>query len=227
MPTIWPQARALDRRDILRAGLALSVCAVAPFSIRARPLCACNTDMQLMDLRLMRGARCLALLFAVVVDAGLAAAGAQAPLSESPINAGFWSFPSRSLAAGDVMAACRNHFEIRFADGHFIGLRARRSEGGTMQREVDAVGRCSFNRDRQRDECEVKYIHPDGSVLAGTSENKYVVESGKTSNKTLKMTVTPKLITDSPVDNAPYDVFPVRCPDEAVWRILNESARPK
>ena len=41
------------------------------------------------------------------------------------------------------------------------------------------------------------------------------------------MNVAPKMITNSPVDNAPFDVFPVRCPDDAVWSILNESVAPK
>jgi hypothetical protein len=35
------------------------------------------------------------------------------------------------------------------------------------------------------------------------------------------------MITDSPVDNAPYDAFPVRCPDDAAWTILNETMPPK
>ena len=41
------------------------------------------------------------------------------------------------------------------------------------------------------------------------------------------MVVTPKMITDLPVDNAPFDAFPVRCPDDAVWNILNETGSPK
>jgi hypothetical protein len=42
-----------------------------------------------------------------------------------------------------------------------------------------------------------------------------------------KILVTPKMITDSPVDNAPYEAFPVHCPDDAVWAILNETVPPK
>ena len=69
----------------------------------------------------------------------------------------------------------------------------------------------------------MKHIHSDGSILAGTAETKYTLDGQKIS----KMVVTPKMITDSPVDNAPFDAFPVRCPDDAVWNILNETSLPK
>ena len=46
---------------------------------------------------------------------------AQAELSESPITPGFWSFPThKTRTAKDVLAACRDRFENRFAAGHFI-----------------------------------------------------------------------------------------------------------
>jgi len=80
-----------------------------------------------------------------------------------------------------------------------------------------------FKRETQTDSCETKNIHPDGSILGGTTENRYSFDS----RKILKMNVTPKMITDSPVDNVLFDVFPVRCPDEAVWSIMNETAPPK
>jgi hypothetical protein len=149
---------------------------------------------------------------------------AQTQLAESPITPGFWSFPTKKIvAAADIVAACRNHFEIRFADGHFIGLRLQRRDVGLIQREVEKVGRCAFNREKQIDSCDLKHIHADGSILAGAAEVKYAFDNQKVS----KMTVTPKMITDSPVGNAPFDVFPVRCPDEAVWNFLNESSLPK
>jgi hypothetical protein len=149
---------------------------------------------------------------------------AQTQLSESPITPGFWSFPTKKVAAApDIVALCRNHFEIRFADGHFVGLRLQRRDVGLVQREVEKVGRCTFNRATQTDSCEMKLIHSDGSILAGTAETKYTLDGQKIS----KMVVTPKMITDSPVDNAPFDAFPVRCPDDAVWNILNETSLPK
>jgi hypothetical protein len=151
-------------------------------------------------------------------------AQAQAQFIDSPITPGFWSFPTkRTIAAPDVIAVCRNHFEIRFADGHFIGLRTQKRDVGLIQREVEKIGRCIFNRDKQTDDCDVKLIHPDGSILAGTVQIKYSFDGQKVS----KMTVTPKMITDSPVDNAPFDAFPVRCPDDAMWNILNETPLPK
>ena len=34
--------------------------------------------------------------------------------------------------------------------------------------------------------------------------------------------VTPEMITDSSSSNIPYNAFPVRCPDDAIWNILND-----
>jgi hypothetical protein len=62
----------------------------------------------------------------------------------------------------------------------------------------------------------------DGSVLTGTLRSKYSVEGN-----TLMMKVTPEMVTDSPSENSPYDAYPVRCPDDAVWSILNESSPVK
>jgi hypothetical protein len=149
---------------------------------------------------------------------------AQTQLTDSPVTPGFWSFPTKkTVAAADILAACRNHFEIRFADGHFIGLRMQRRDVGLIQREIEKVGRCTFNRDKQADSCDLRFIHADGSILAGTAEIKYSFDN----QKVLKMVVTPKMVTDTPLDNAPFDVFPVRCPDDAVWNFLNESSLPK
>jgi hypothetical protein len=67
---------------------------------------------------------------AAVLAVGLFAtpALALAQLNESPIKTGFWSFPSdKTGAAKDILAACRDHFEVRFADGHFIGVRLRKT----------------------------------------------------------------------------------------------------
>jgi hypothetical protein len=166
-----------------------------------------------------------ALLFPVFAGGLLATSvPAQTLLDESPITPGFWSFPvKKSVAAADIVPTCRNHFEIRFADGHFIGLRTQKRDGGFIQREVEKVGHCAFNRGTQTDSCEIRFIHSDGSVLAGTAVMKYSVDG----QKVLKMAVTPKMITDTPLDNAPFDAFPVRCPDDAVWTILNESTLSK
>jgi hypothetical protein len=195
----------------------------------------------------------LGVLAAAIFAAALfgASASAQTALTESPVGPGFWSFPRKPVAPSDMVAACRAHLEIRFADGRFIGLRTQKRDMGLLQREVETVGRCSFDRDKQADICEIKNIHGDGSILAGVLTIKYTLDSrgaakpdSKTDAKTdskgdsksepkpeakkiAKILVTPKMITDSPVDNAPYDAFPIRCPDDAVWAILNETAPPK
>ena len=147
---------------------------------------------------------------------------AHAQLNESPITPGFWSFPSHKTATTqDVIAACRDHFEIKFADGHFIGLRMRRTASNLVERVVEDVGRCAFKA--QIDQCDIKLINPDGSILAGTTESRYSFDA----DKTLKMTVTPKMITDSPVTNVPFDAFPVSCPNDTVWSIFSESGSPR
>jgi hypothetical protein len=174
-------------------------------------------------------------------------ASAETPLGESPITPGFWSFPRKPVAASDMVATCRAHLEIRFADGHFIALRAQKRDLGLTQREVESVGRCSFDRDKQVDTCEIRNIHADGSILAGVLTIKYTLdpkadpkaapktnakadpksEEKPEAKKIAKILVTPKMITDSPVDNAPYEAFPVRCPDDAVWTIFGETSPPK
>jgi hypothetical protein len=174
-------------------------------------------------------------------------ASAETAFSESPITAGFWSFPRKPVAPSDTFATCRAHLEIRFADGHFIGLRAQKRDLGLTQREVESVGRCSFDRDKQLDICEIRNIHADGSILAGVLTIKYTLDSkgdpkaapktdGKADQKSeskpdakriARILVTPKMVTDSPVDNAPYEAFPVHCPDDTAWTILSETAPPK
>jgi hypothetical protein len=80
---------------------------------------------------------------------------AQAQLGESPITPGFWSFANRkSETAKDVAATCRNYLEIRFADGHYIGLRIYKNESGVAIREVGEIGRCTFNKETQVEHCE-------------------------------------------------------------------------
>jgi hypothetical protein len=189
-------------------------------------------------------------VLAMAVFAGAfcgACASAETALTESPITPGFWSFPRKATAASDMVAACRAHLEIHFADGHFIGLRAQKRDLGLIQREVESVGRCTFDRDKQVDICEIRNIHSDGSILAGVLTVKYTLdlkgdakaaskanakaepkgEDKPEAKKIAKILVTPKMVTDSPVDNAPYEAFAVRCPDDTAWTILSETAPSK
>jgi len=144
---------------------------------------------------------------------------AHARLNESPITPGFWSFPSqKTKTAKDAIATCRDHFEIRFAGGHFIGLQLQRTERSGVQRHVAKVGRCAFSGETQIETCSVRMTNYDGSVLTGTLKNKYSLDGN-----TLMIKVTPEMITDSSSSNIPYNAFPVRCPDDAIWNILNDS----
>jgi hypothetical protein len=139
---------------------------------------------------------------------------AQTQLSESPIAAGFWSFPThKTRTAKDVLAACRDYIEIRFADGHFIGVQLQ---------QLAKVGRSVFSRDKQIETCSVRMTNYDGSVLTGTLRNKYSLDGSS-----LMMKVTPEMITDFASENSPYEAYPVRCPDDAMWSILNESTTVK
>jgi len=145
-------------------------------------------------------------------------------LNESPITPGFWSFPNhKAVTAQQIRAACRDHFEIRLADGHFIGLTMHKTDKNLAQRQVEDVGRCIFNRETQVDHCEMKIDNPDGSIIVGTMDSRYSFDN----DKTLKMIVTPKMIIDTPFSDAPFDAFPVRCPDATIWSVLNESRPPK
>lgn len=149
---------------------------------------------------------------------------ARSDLTDSPITSGFWSFADRKAAtAQEIAAACRDHFQIRFPDGRFIGLKFRRTGKDAGQRAIEEVGRCMFDREKQIDRCEIKYLHPDGSILSGTIDSKYSFDA----DKSLKMVATPKMITDTPVGNAPFQAFPVHCPDDVMWSILNETAPPR
>jgi hypothetical protein len=116
---------------------------------------------------------------AAVLAVGLFAtpALALAQLNENPIKTGFWSFPSdKTGAAKDILAACRDHFEVRFADGHFIGVRLRKTAMNLIQRQVEDVGICVFSRETQIEKCSVRITHYDGSVLAGTLKRKYLLD---------------------------------------------------
>ena len=117
---------------------------------------------------------------------------------------------------------CRDYFEIRFADGHIIGIQLQKAERNVVQRQVAKVGKCSFSRETQIETCSVRMTNYDGSVLTGTLGSKYSLDGN-----TLMVKVTPEMVTDSPIQNSPYDAFPVRCPDDAIWGILNESASAK
>ena len=65
--------------------------------------------------------------------------------NETPITPGFWSFPSKKLhTIHDIVEICSDRFEIRFADGHFIGLRTNKTELAVVRRYLEKVGRCTF-----------------------------------------------------------------------------------
>jgi len=141
---------------------------------------------------------------------------------ETPITPGFWSFPRKKLhTTHEVAETCGARFEIRFADGHFIGLRTSKTELAVIQRYVEKVGRCTFNSAAQMEHCEVSVTNPDGSIIFGTTENKLTSDA----DKTLRQRVTAKMMTDTPFADAPFEVFPLRCPEDAMWNILSGASQ--
>ena len=81
-----------------------------------------------------------------------------------------------------------------------------------MLKEDELVG--AFIVSRQ----EVRPFTEKQIALVTNFADRYSLEA----DHALTMSVTPEMITDSPSSNAPYQVFPLRCPDEAIWSILNE-----
>ena len=74
-----------------------------------------------------------------------------------------------------------------------------RSEPGLVQREVEDVGSCVFNRETQIDRCSVRIINSDGSILGGTLKSRYSFDA----DHKLMMSVTPEMITDFSVQQRP------------------------
>ena len=141
---------------------------------------------------------------------------------ETPITPGFWSFPSKKLhTIHDIAETCSDRFEIRFADGHFIGLRTNKTELAVVRRYLEKVGRCTFNSAAQIEYCEVSVTNPDGSIIVGTTENKMTSDA----DKTLRQRVIAKMITDTPFADAPFEVFPLHCPEDAMWNILSGTSQ--
>ncbi len=68
-----------------------------------------------------------------------------------PVTPGFWPFANRkSKTTHHVVAACRNYIEIRFVDGHYIGLRIYKLESGVTVREVGEVSVAAHSIETRR-----------------------------------------------------------------------------
>jgi hypothetical protein len=165
--------------------------------------------------------RALHALTAVVLATGslVTSMPACAQLSESPITPGFWSWPrERPTTPPAIVAACRDHFAVQFPNGRYFGVRMRTPEKATVPPQIDEVGHCQFDRDTQVERCDMTINNSDGTVSVGMMEARFSFDA----EKTMKMTVAPKVVDGVASNAKPFDVFPVRCPDDAVWNALND-----
>ncbi len=158
-------------------------------------------------------------LLAAIVGTGLLLASepVRAQLSESPITPGFWSWPrERTTSPEAIVAACRDHFAVQFPNGRYFGVRMRTLDKALIPPQIDEVGHCQFDRDMQMERCDMTINNSDGSVSVGVMEAGFSFDA----ERTMKMTVAPKIVDGVASNAKPFDVFPVRCPDDAVWNAL-------
>jgi hypothetical protein len=81
---------------------------------------------------------------------------------------------------------------------------------------MDEVGHCRFNRETQVERCDLRVYNADGTVTVGVIESRFSFEP----DRTFKMSVTATVSSGDQPGTSTFDVFPVRCPDEAVWDAL-------
>jgi hypothetical protein len=170
--------------------------------------------------RLYRLLRALALVLT-----GTTSAFAQQALEASPITPGFWTWPRTKTADAQAIAeACQQKVSVQFADGHYFQLKLRGADKKALSAPfVDELGLCQFDRATQIERCELRLNQDDGTSRTGAIESTYVIAD----DRTIKMTVTPKIVEGKPVSNPSFDVYPVQCPDTVVWSALNAAPAPK
>jgi hypothetical protein len=167
-----------------------------------------------------------AVAVAIAAFASLSAATAQQPLQQSPITPGFWSWPRQpAIGPEAVAAACRNKLAIQFADGRYFGVRLQDANKKPYRPAIiDEVGACRFDRQTQVERCELRAFDADGTVTNGVLESRFTL----TADSVIRMTVTPKSQDRmDPSQLVPFDVYPVRCPDDIAWSALNGAEPPR
>lgn len=170
----------------------------------------------------MRSIRCLMGLFL-----GLACASptlAQEKPTQSPITPGFWAWPREKLSTPEQIArSCATRFAVQFPDGRYFGVKARTATKPVTPPEIDEVGQCRFDGASQIERCELRAPQADGSAVSGVIESRFARDA----DGAIKMTVTPRATEGgdaSAKKPEPFEVFPVRCPDDVVWAALNGEA---
>ena len=168
-----------------------------------------------------RALLCAAALMLTDVSSTLA----EPPLDASPVTPGFWTWPrEKAVDAQAVSNACQDKIAVQFADGRYFGLKLRGADKKTLPAPVmDEVGSCRFDRVTQIEQCELRVNQDDGTTKTGAIESTFVIGA----DRSIKMTVTPKVVAGKPVSEPSFDVFPVQCPDAVVWGALNGAQAPK
>jgi hypothetical protein len=147
------------------------------------------------------------------------AAWAQQPLQQSPVKPGFWTWPrDKAASAQAVSEACQDKIAVQFADGRYFGLKLRNADKKALPAPVvDEVGFCRFDPATQIVRCELRINNDDGTVKTGVIESTFAIDA----DRTIKMTVTPKIINGELSKSDPFAMFPTQCPDAVVWSALN------
>jgi hypothetical protein len=152
------------------------------------------------------------LMSTLTVLAGLSQAFAQEAMQASPITPGYWTWPrEKNMTPQAIADECRVQFSVQFADGHYFTVKLR--DGGKVLSppQVSEAGLCSFSRETQIETCTMKF-NSDGAASAATIESRFSSEGG-----VLRMNVT-HAAGGRP--EPPFDVYPVRCPEDRVWQNL-------
>lgn len=148
---------------------------------------------------------------------------AQEAMQQSPITPGFWAWPREKLTTPEQIArSCSTRFAVQFADGRYFGVTARTATKPVSPPEIHEVGQCRFDAARQVERCELRAPQADGSTVSGVIESRF----SRDADGAVKMTVTPRATQggDGAKQPEPFEVFPVRCPDDVVWATLNGEA---
>ena len=168
------------------------------------------------------------IIYATTVALGFVCAGpalAQETLEQSPITPGFWAWPREKLTSPEQIArSCATRFAVQFGDGRYFGVKARTATRPVSPPEIDEVGQCRFDKETRTERCELRAMQTDGASSTGVIESRF----SRDADGLIKMTVTPRATEGADASSKksePFEVFPVRCPDEVVWATLNGEAK--
>ncbi len=129
----------------------------------------------------------------------------------SPIGAGFWTWPREKLDASGFEAACRSNFAVQYTDGHYFGLTFFPPSG---RYSVSEAGLCKFDSKTGIEGCDV-------SFLDGGRKAKFQSKFTREADNSLRMSVTATTTnTEGKPEEEKLDIFPLRCPDAAIWPAL-------